>query len=146
MKAVFDVGSGADDAPRRYHFPSRYLPTAAKAAGDWIIYREPRRGGSGGYVAVAQVARVVPDSKDPRFSYAEITGYLAFDEPVPLRHAGGFYESRLTRFSNQSKIGTALQGRSVRDIPEDEFAAIARAGLRQTLAPENAIRLERPLS
>ncbi|HKH66725.1 MAG TPA: HNH endonuclease, partial [Reyranella sp.] len=61
MKAVFDtkVASGYDDnIVERYHFPNDYLATAKKAVGDWIVYREPRRGGgSMGYIAVAWVVR-----------------------------------------------------------------------------------------
>nr|WP_268894134.1 HNH endonuclease [Pseudoroseomonas coralli] len=35
-----------------------------------------------------------------------------------------------------------MQGRSLRTVTDAEFGAIVRAGLRETLAPENAIRLE----
>jgi putative restriction endonuclease len=42
----------------------------------------------------------------------------------------------------RSLIGRTLQGRSVRTISEIEFGDIVRAGLGETLAPANAVRLE----
>ena len=42
--------------------------------------------------------------------------------------------------SRPSLIGSALQGRSIRTIADPEFAAIVRAGLRETLDPANAAR------
>ena len=47
MKAVFDTRPDTgydDDIVRRYHFPNRYLPAAEQCVGDWIVYRETRRG------------------------------------------------------------------------------------------------------
>jgi putative restriction endonuclease len=67
MKAVFDTKAASgydDDIVERYHFPNDYLPTAKKAVGDWIVYREPRRGGgSMGYIAVAWVNSDRPRSE-----------------------------------------------------------------------------------
>ena len=48
MKAVFDTRSDTaydDDIVRRYHFPNAYLGEARKSVRDWVVYREPRRGG-----------------------------------------------------------------------------------------------------
>ena len=65
MKSIFDTRPGAgydDDIIRRYHFPNQYLAEALQTVGDWIVYREPRRGGGRqGYVAVARVTHVEPD-------------------------------------------------------------------------------------
>jgi putative restriction endonuclease len=59
MKAVFDTKAESgydDDIVERYHFPNQYLPEIEKAIGDWIVYREPRRGGGSlGYFAVARL-------------------------------------------------------------------------------------------
>ena len=146
VKAIFDTKADSgydDDIIRRYHFPNRYLPDAQRTIGDWIIYREPRRGhGREGYVAVARVIYIEPDRTKPGHSYAFIADFLPFDGVVPLRHGTGFYEGMLGRVVNPSRIGAALQGKSIRIIPDDEFGAITRAGLHVTLAPENAIRLE----
>lgn len=146
MKAVFDTRAGSgydDDIASRYHFPDRYLAEARRSLGDWIVYREPRRqGGREGYVATARVARIEPDRVKPRHHYAVIDGYLPFDVVVPLRSGQSFYESLLSTVSDPKRIGAALQGRSVRIIPDGEFGAIVRAGLQETLAPNNALRLE----
>lgn len=145
MKAVFDTRAGSgynDDVARRYHFPNRYLEQALQAVGDWIAYREPRRnGGREGYVAVARVERLEPDPAKAGHSYAMVSGYLPFDEVVPLRRGPGFYEAALNRLPNPSLVGAALQGRSIRTVPDADFGAIARAGLARTLDPGNAARL-----
>jgi putative restriction endonuclease len=145
MPAIFDTktNSGYDDeVAHRYHFPNRYLPEAQRALGDWIIYREPRRGGGReGYVAVARLDRIDPDPADPRLSYAIVSSYLPFDRVVPLRREQGFYEERLDLIEAPSRLGAALQGKSIRTISEPEFAAIVRAGLSETLLPANAVRL-----
>jgi putative restriction endonuclease len=145
MKAVFDTRADTvydDEIMRRYHFPDSYLNVARQAVGDWIIYREPRRGnGRQGYVAAARLVDIVPDSKKPKHSYALVENYLPFDEVVPLKRSTGFYEELLVRVENPSFIGRALQGKSVRQISDLEFGVIVRAGFRDMLEPENAIRL-----
>jgi putative restriction endonuclease len=148
VKAVFDTRAGSgydDDVARRYHFPNRYLQEAQRALGDWIVYREPRRGGGReGYMAVARVVRIKPDPTKPDHSYAWVANYLPFDVVVPLRRGPGFYETVLDRVANPSSIGAALQGKSIRTIPEADFGAIVRAGLREILDPLNAPRLLDP--
>ena len=61
-KGIFDTRSGSgydDDIVERYHFPNRYLAIAQRFIGDWIVYREPLRGGGrSGYVATARVVRI----------------------------------------------------------------------------------------
>jgi len=141
MKAVFDTRSDTaydDDIVRRYHFPNNYLGEARKSVGDWIVYREPRRGGGReAYVAVARVTRIEADLLREGHSYAHVEGYLPFDVVVPLRGASAYYESRLNAVESPSRIGAALRGRSVRTISDAEFAAIVCAGLAETLDPEN---------
>jgi putative restriction endonuclease len=146
LKGIFDTraGSGYDDeVVSRYHFPNRYLPAARQCVGDWIIYREPRRnGGRAGYVAVARVARIESDSQLVGHSYAFLADYLPFDRTIPLERGGDYYEGILRSVTNRTRLGAALQGRSIRTVPETEFAAIVRDGLGTTLDPVNAIRLE----
>jgi len=146
MRAVFDTRSDTgydDDITRRYHFPNRYLTVARQAIGDWIVYREPRRGrGRQGYVAVARVLDITPDPDDAGCAYAHLVDFLPFDVVVPLRGATGFHEGLLTRVERPSLIGRELQGKSVRPLSDAEFGAIVRAGFRETLDPTNAVRLE----
>ena len=146
MKGVFDtrpLTEYDDDINRRYHFPNRYLSEAKRTEKDWIVYREPRRGGGRqAYVAVAQVNRIEPDPSDPGHSYAYVSDYLEFDQAVPLHDGVQYYEARLNSVTNPSNIGVALQGRSVRTITEEEFAAIALAGFAETLHDGNPHRPE----
>lgn len=145
VNAIFDTkaASGYDDeVGRRYHFPNRYLAEASKAVGDWIVYRESRRGGGrAGYVSVARLASIEPNPATPKFSFAAMADYLPFDLVVPLGDGAGFYEDRLRHVADASLRGVALHGKSVRTITEAEFGAIVRAGFRETLDPSNAIRL-----
>jgi putative restriction endonuclease len=147
MKAIFDSKTGSgydDDIQTRYHFPNKYLEAATKALNDWIVYRSTRRGGGRiGYFAAARVVGVEPDSNLAGHSYARVKDFLQFDDLVPLeRRTGGFYETQLDFVSQRSLIGRTLHGNSVRNISDIEFGQIVRAGLRETLAPSNAIKLE----
>jgi putative restriction endonuclease len=144
MKAIFDTRakSGYNDDFDRYHFPLRYLKEAERAVGDWIIYREPRRGGGReGYVAVARLDRIEPDTAIQGHYYGRMSDYLPFDTIVPLSVGGDFYEQSLAIIGAPSERGRALQGKSIRIISDVEFDAIVRDGFTQTLSPENAIRL-----
>lgn len=149
MKAVFDTkpNSGYDDEiVRRYHIPtqSNYLAAAEAAVGDWIVYREPQRnGGRRAYVAVARVLRIERDRNRPDHAYAIVGEYLPFDRPVPFAGAadGGYWEEPLRLIEDRTRVGASLQNKSVRYLTDRDFCAIVNAGLAETLAPENAIRL-----
>jgi putative restriction endonuclease len=147
MKAVFDTkpDSGYDDEiTRRYHFPSRrnYMAAAEAAVGDWIIYREPQRNnGRRAYIAVARVLGIEPDRTRPDHAYAIMGEYLPFDRPVPFAGDGTYWEARLRAIADPSKVGQGLQGKAMRALADADFAAIVSAGLSETLAPENAVRL-----
>jgi putative restriction endonuclease len=143
VKAVFDTRAGSgydDDITHRYHFPDSYLQKAAAAVGDWVIYREPRRGRNG-YIAVAMLERLEVDPVMPRHHYAIMSNYLSFDALVPYRMPGGLWEQPLQDIGNPRLLGAYLQGRSVRPLSDGDFGAIVRAGLEETLDPENAVRL-----
>lgn len=147
MKAVFDLksGSGYDDAlPYRYQFPDRrpYLEAARGAVGDWVLLRESQRnGGRRAYVAVGRIARVAPDPERPGHSIAVMTDYLEFPALVPLATGGRYAEAPLRAVGDPTRVGQALQGKSVRSIAAGDFTAIVLAGLGDTLAPENARRV-----
>lgn len=133
MKVVFDTRpeSGYDDGAGRYHFPIKnYLPVATAALGDWVLYREPRRnGGRSAYVGIARLSSIDPDPNSSSHRYATVTDFLPFDTPVPLRGPYGYWEAPLRALTDIRMIGRTLQGKSVRVIAEDDFAAIVLAGL-----------------
>lgn len=147
MKAVFDTKSNSgydDDITHRYHFPARsnYMAAAREAVGDWIVYREPQRnGGRRSYIAVARVLRIDPDLRRPDHAYAIIGDYLPFDQPVPFAGDGTYWEAPLRAILEPSRVGQGLQGKAMRPLNDMDFAAIVAAGLIETLAPENALRL-----
>lgn len=147
MKAVFDVKPGSgydDDITRRYHFPARtnYLDAARAAVGDWIVYREPQRnGGRRAYVAAARVSGLERDPLQPDHYYAYVDGYLEFPNPVPLLADGRYAEALMRDVVDPRRVGQAVQGKSIRSLSDADFDAIILAGLRETLAPENAARL-----
>ncbi len=147
MKGVFDVklGSGYDDdIARRYHFPVRpYLQVASECVGDWVVYRETRRnGGREAYIGAARVLAIEADPRDASHAYARVQEFLEFSAPVPLKLAGRYAEAPLRGLANPSRAGQALQGRSVRPLAAEDFNAIVMAGLAETLAPKNAVRLD----
>lgn len=145
MKAVLDSrpGSGYLDSEERYHFPARYLRTALDALGNWVVLYEPRReGGRAAYVAVARLSHVEPDPDRAGHHFAWLTEHLPFDAPVPLRGPEGYREAALRSVTDPRSVGRALQGRSVRPLSGDDFAAIVEAGLAETMNPVNRRRLD----
>src|SRR6478672_12286235 len=135
-KAIFTASESSaydDDIETRYHFPKRYLSTAQKAVGDFIVYYEPRESagsirsrGRLAYFAVALLKQIRPDHSKADHFYADLEQFLEFDNAVPFRHAEQFYESSLRKEDgspNQGKFGW-----SVRTIPDAEFDAILKAG------------------
>lgn len=135
MKAVFTtkIDPAYDDLPEeRYHFPRTYLRQAEAAVGDWIVYYEPRRPGAAGlggrlaYFAAARVERVRPDPRRDDHFYADVSGYLEFDRPVPFREGARYYEVGLQREDGGTSKGAF--GRAVRNMSDAEFDAILAAG------------------
>ncbi|NKQ73439.1 HNH endonuclease [Rhizobium sp. UPM1132] len=146
MKGIFDTkrDSGYDDEIAfRYHFPKPYRRIAETLVGERIIHREPQRNrGRRAFVATAKVVRVRDASSRPGYAYAVMSEYREFDEPVPFVRNGRYWETSLRSISNPKLVGLFVRGKSIRTVPEADFAAIVRAGLSETLMPNNAIRLE----
>ena len=147
MKAVFDIklDSGYGDEPAsRYQFPGKknYLAAAVDAVGDWILYREPKRNeGRQAYVAVAKVVRIEPDPGRAGHHLAHLASFLEFPTPVGFMTDGRYAEAPLRALPDRRLAGQWLQGRSMRPILDEDFAAIVLAGLSEVLEPENAVRL-----
>lgn len=117
----------------RYHFPKTYLRQVEESVGDWIIYYEPRRTdgpnsatGRQAYFATARVESVTQDMLRPDHYYAHVLEFLEFDVPVSFREADAYRESMLRKADGSTNKGAF--GRSVRQVPRDEFEAIVRAG------------------
>jgi putative restriction endonuclease len=146
VKGVFDTkpNSGYDDEiTHRYHFPSQYRGTADSLVGKWIVYREPQRNrGRRAYIATARVLRIDPDTTLAGHAYAVIADYLPFDRAVPFSSDGTYREAPLRAVGDPTRVGAYMQGKSVRELSDADFAAIVREGLSETLSPENAVRLE----
>ncbi len=143
MKAVFQtkISPSYDDVPEHfYHFPHTYLRQVQAAVGDWIVYYEPRRsshdersrGGRQSYFAMAQVVSVRPDPAREGHYYADVQNYLDFDKAVPFREGDFFYEAALRGPDGNTNLGSAR--RAVRNIPDDEFDLIVRAGFAEEVA------------
>ena len=126
--AVFTASASSiydDLIEERYHFPKTYLRQVEEAVGDWIVYYEPRRTtgphsatGRQAYFAIAHVKKVVQDPVRADHFYAQMTGYMEFDQPVPFRDASGYRESKLRREDSQTNKGAF--GRAVRELPRSE--------------------------
>ena len=89
MNGIFDIRPDTaynDKIGHRYHFPNKYLAVAKNIEKDWVIFREPRRGGGRqGYVAVGWVSNVELDQDNPKsHSYARITYYLVSVKKPPF--------------------------------------------------------------
>lgn len=139
MKAVFThkVRSIYDDLPEeRYHFPRTYLRQVEAVIGDFIVYYEPGRTGTGdrqrtgrrAYTATAQVIAIKNDPRHKEYYYAIIdaSSYVSFDRPVPFREQGHYYEQQLERQDGKTSKGAF--GRAVRLLAHEEYESIVRAG------------------
>ena len=119
-----------DDRPEeQYQFPKQYLGRASQVVGDWIIYYEPRRGGTGkGYYAIARVERIVPDPSAPGLYLALIEpgSYLPFDRPVPFSEEGELIERGV--LNESGRISGRAQA-AVRPISIDDFNRILDRGM-----------------
>lgn len=135
-KAVLTAAENSayeDLKERWYHFPNTYLRQVMEAEGAEVVFYEPRRStgldrsGSQSYFATARIAKVRPDPNRADHHFADLAGYLAFDEKVPFKVNGRYWESLLQKEDGSTNKGAF--GRSVRLIPDEEFAAIIAAGL-----------------
>lgn len=141
--AVFTASASSiydDLIEERYHFPKTYLKQVEAAVGDWVVYYEPRRTtgpysatGRQAYFAIAYVTQVVADPTRAGHFYAHMTGYMAFDQPVPFRDASGYRESKLQREDHQTNKGAF--GRAARLLPRTEFDDIVQRGISTQLEP-----------
>jgi putative restriction endonuclease len=131
-------------AAEHYQFPRRYLSTVGGCVGDWIVFRRPRAdGGNLAYFATAKVVSVDTDQNNPGMSFARLAQFLPFDEPVPWTVFGRYAEEAL-RNMPRAQLGVYLRGRSIRPLSEADFRALIIVGLKRTLDPENAERLDVP--
>ena len=118
-----------DDPTAQYQFPSRrYLSRASSFVGDWVIYLEPRRGGTRGYFAAAKVYSVVPDPTNPEMHLAlmEPGTFVEFDSPVPFSGAEGPVERGLLNAQGEA---SGNKQAAVRPLSEHDFARIVSLGL-----------------
>jgi putative restriction endonuclease len=84
-KCVFATGAHTADEPDRfYRFAPRWLEVAARAIGQWVIYRQPPAAGPRGFHAVARVEQIVRDPAHPDALLALIVpgSYLEFGRDV----------------------------------------------------------------
>lgn len=103
-----------------------------EAVGDWVVYFEPKGKsaatlGRHVYFAVARIDRIEPDPADPNHSYAGITDYFDFPEPVHFRRLDGtHYESKLQQPDGSMNRG--LRQWAVRRIDPADFYSIWDTG------------------
>ena len=127
---IYRSGSGyADDPTSQYQFPTRrYLSRAASLVDDWIVYLEPRRGGSRGYFAAAKVAAITPDPTDAEMHLAVIEpgSFIEFDAHLPFSDGDGPVERGLL---NPTGGASGNKQAAVRPISSDDFNRIIDRGL-----------------
>lgn len=130
-----------DQIEDRYHFPSTYLKQAEAAIGDFVIFYEPRRGntpnsGRSAYFAFARLDSIEPDPHNSGHHYANMSSFMEFDNPVPFKIGTTYIETALVKEDGSTNKGAF--GRSVRNIPINEFATILRHGFTRELEPWEA--------
>ncbi len=71
---------------------------------------------------MARVTHIDDDPTRGGHAYAYLADYLPFDRPVPLVEGGRYAEPNLRSIGNPSRIGAYLQGKSIRELAENDFA------------------------
>lgn len=127
---IYRATSGyIDDPTTQYQFPSaRYLSRATSLLDDWVIYLEPRRGGTRGYFAAAKVAAIVPDptNREMHLALIEPGSFVEFDNRVPFSDANGPIERGLL---NADGAASGNKQAAVRPISDADFNRIVERGL-----------------
>jgi putative restriction endonuclease len=118
-----------DPTERSYRLPSRWLRTATRLAGQWIVYQAPRPDDGGDYVAVARVERIDADADRKDWSVARIEdgSYLEFGRAVPFRHEGMIVERGL--LGADGRLDGDRPARLVRALSDADFNRIVELGL-----------------
>jgi putative restriction endonuclease len=122
-----------DDPTARYQFPTRrYLSRATALINDWVIFLEPRRGGTRGYFAVAKVQSIVPDPTNPDMHLAliETGSFVEFDSHVPFSGHDGPIERGLLNADGEA---SGNKQAAVRPISDSDFNKIVGRGLSDEL-------------
>lgn len=131
-KGIFllPVHPGPSAQPERsYPLQRRWLRTATRMAGQWIIYQVPRPSKEGEYVAAARVEHIDADPARDDWFAAQIArgSYLEFGRAVPFRHDGAAVERGL--MDADGRLDGERAARLVRTISDADFNRIVELGL-----------------
>lgn len=139
--AVFTASKNSayeDLEERWYHFPSTYLAQARSALGDFVVFYEPRRtsgpnsaDGAQAYYAMARVIDIRKDPNNANHYFADLSEYAEFDSKIPFRLNNRHLESSLRKPDGTTNKGAF--GRSIRPLPDAEFAEIVKLGFSKSL-------------
>ncbi len=112
-----------------YLVERRWLRTATRMVGQWIIYQVPRPGEGGEYVAAARVEQIDANPARENMFVAQIArgSYLEFGRPVPFLHDGMAVERGL--LDADRRVDGERAARSVRAISDADFNRIVELGL-----------------
>lgn len=129
-----------DDEPGvRYHFGEQYVRRVRAGQGDFAVIYQSRRGrGLMSYIGYVRIGEVVPDTNRDDHYFVDLEYIQDFPTPVPFRDGEVFLESILRK--SDGSVNRGALGNSVRELPEDEFDMILRAGFAPDLA-----RVEQPV-
>lgn len=139
-KAVFIQSTHAHYADRPgelYQFPkARYLTTAARSVGDWVVFYEGRRGDNRGYYAAQRLLDIRDDPTDPTQALAimDRAELVEFPNRLPHKRADGrTWETGLPDFGGKNTS-------AIRSLSEADFDAIIDAAFRETASPDALAR------
>jgi putative restriction endonuclease len=136
MKAVFDTlekSDYQDSLPNHYHFPAKYLENVENSVGDWVVFRTPRAGGGDkAYFAISRLDKIEQHPGQSGY-FARLDRFLTFPQKVSWRENGVYREEKLRNLPDIKTVGRSIHGASVRNISDEDFSAIIKAGLHEAL-------------
>ncbi|MEE2952529.1 MAG: HNH endonuclease [Pseudomonadota bacterium] len=149
VPGVFTWNPGSrygDHLEREYVFPKDYAGVMSDIGKGWMVFHRSKRSGlPPAYIGVGEVHVIEPFEGDPSMTVARIRNYLAFDPPVPFSEGKGSerrYRETYLRGVDSKLIGHKLQKRSVRALPEEDFASIVADGLSDIFDEGNTALLD----
>lgn len=119
-----DESKWADQTGVLYHFPAKYINKLTsgtkviyyKGQMKKKIYEKERLSKSPHYFGVATIAKVIKDKDNSRQYFAQITDFIPFNSPIPIKDTKGNYLEEVKR-DNYWRDG-------VREISEDIYLKI----------------------
>jgi len=123
-----------DETGKKYHFPKNRYFNRLKSGMKFIYYKGRTKSSKPQYFGYGEIANIYSDPESQSDYYADITNYIAFEEPLDFKPNGEYLEDVL--------LSNHFRQNSVRPISEEKFYKIlelAKLNLKRSGSQEQPI-------